>query len=1283
MQSPYFLHYEDRLEVDTDDAPGGVIAHFADGNEEIIHANKHVLDIFECQTVDEFLELTQGTFKKLVHEDDFDVVEDSIWGQVKQREGFDHVHYRARTKTKRVVTLSEYGRLVSNTKYGRPVFYTLVSEVTPETSVDWLTGLPGMARFHDLARLGSQAMFSRGERPVALALDLMGMKNFNTRYGRSEGDRLLRAFADVLRKHFGSEASSRFAEDHFYAYSSAAGIEDRVNSVFASFKTVDFDRIPPVRVGVYACDPNDDIVSLGFDRAKAACDLDRKTWQSHLTWFTDEMKTAEQLRIHVLECLDQAIAEGWIRPHYQAVVRSATSAICNEEALARWIDPQFGPLYPDQFIPDLEEAGLLHKLDLHIVDCVIADMQTKREHNVPIVPVSINFSLRDLVQLDLVNEISRRADAAGLPHSLLRIELTESVASSDPAFLRAQIDAMHQAGFEVWMDDFGSGYSSLNTLQEFNFDLIKLDMGFLRSAEVEKSRVILAGVVQAAAELGVGTLTEGVETEEQAEFLASIGCDMLQGYFYAKPNDIQSIVLQAENSNSIRREPFEESRYWNSISLASFTNLAERDGSSADWVPLTEFPVAVVEERKGAWSILRANDPYIDFLQNIGVLTEPYSNLRSAPISSHVFDLEFYVAADRARLSHSWERIFGHIEYGSGYQFYVRHIDSTNDANAFMVSAAPTMLGAGLGIYGDVPVAYAVFHVVLNEAGNEVVDAEYVYANNSYCDWGGFQLDEIIGKSFLQVARDASPMWFPYCYQAAVLGKRMHDVVFSPETGHWLSFNIAPSLIEGCCVYAFTLADDERHDHEQMRMGLDTSELIIRIADALNNETDYNTAMNAMLEAMSEVIHPDRLYIFERGEHTSSNTFEWCAEGIEPQIATLQDLDNSEFNTWDELLGKNSIVVIPDVDDLKRTDERLHWQLSRQGITHLLAVPFYNGNKLLGYLGADNYMLEEDLDSIRLLQTVASFVSSRIVNKRLMDAFERMGTIDDLTGLLSRHGIDLAIGSYLDSHEGEPFALALLDIDDFKLINDVHGHEAGDAGLRAIAHCVESAFPMGSIVGRNGGDEFLMFVPGNESWLMGEYLESLLNTDLRRTYEEAPYTLSFSIGYVLVPQQAKSLREAYTMADAALYAAKLAGKSKCCKYSPSMEMQYRSQTGFSPRDVAVSLPGAIVIHKPNSGEILFANDEMVALLECSDANDLIKYANGTFDKIIYPSDRVRFANQLAEQATRGASRVDDSGYMELLLATKHGNVRKVANTRRLTTVAGVGDIVYELFMTRD
>ncbi|MDO4798321.1 MAG: EAL domain-containing protein [Coriobacteriales bacterium] len=1272
MRSPYGTHFEDRLVVDTNDAPGGVIAHFTDGNEELIHANRHALNIFECESADDLLEMTQGSFRNLVLKEDIDAAEHSIWGQVRQYGGYDHVYYRARTKTGRVVTLSEYGKLIENARNGRSVFYSLIAEVTPEASVDWLTGLPGMRRFHRLARMGSQALFNFGEQPVVVALDIMGMKSYNVRYGRDAGDRLLLAFADVLRRHFGSEAASRFAEDHFYAYATAEGVEQRVMAAFDDFASLGIERVPPVRAGLYACDPTDDIVSVGFDRAKVACDLDRKTWTSHFTWFTNEMRSAEQLRAHVLESLDQAIEEGWIRPYYQAVVRSSTGDICNEEALARWMDPEFGALFPDQFIPDLDEAGLLHKLDLHIVDCVIADMRTKQQHGVPIVPVSINFSLRDLTQLKLAKELAHRADAAGLPRSLIRVELTESVASSNPAFLRKQMQALHEAGFEVWMDDFGSGYSSLNTLQEFDFDLIKLDMGFLRSAEVEKSRVILAGVVQAAAKLGVGTLTEGVETQEQAEFLASIGCDMLQGYFYAKPCDLQTIMGHKDQGNDMPREAFEEARYWNDVSLVSFTDLTEREGADADWVPLSESPIAVLEERRGTWRILRANDAYIEFLTNVGILTEPYSNLRPMSVPSRAFDLEFYVAADRSRHSRAWERTFGRIEYGSGYQFYVRYLASSREAKAFMVSAAPTMLGSGLGTYGDVPVGYAVFRVVLNDAGDEVVDAEYVYASNLYCEWGGFTQDEIIGKSFLEVAHDASRMWFPYCYQAAVLGKSLHDIVFSPETGHWLSFNIAPSLIEGCCVYAFTLADDERHVREEMRMGLDTSELIIRMADALNTETNYDVAMNRLLEEMSQVIHPDRLYVFERGEHSTSNTFEWCAEGVVPQRDTLQNLDNSEFDTWEELLKREPVVIIPDVEDLRQTDERKHWQLTRQGITHLLAVPFYDGDRLLGYLGADNYMLEEDLDSVRLLQTVASFVSARIVNRRLMNALEQMGTTDELTGMRNRRGIDAAVSAYLAAHEGEPYALALMDVDDFKTVNDVYGHDVGDAGLCAIARCVEEAFPTGSIVGRNGGDEFMALVPGDESWLMGEYLKSLLSIDLSRSAQNTECSLTLSAGYVLVPQQAPNLRAAYTMADAALYAAKLSGKSKLFRYNPTMKMQYRSQTGFTPRDVVESLPGAIVAHRPGDGEILFANEEMVELFECDDVNDLIAYTGGTFGGVMHADDRERVL-----------ATTDQADFVEFRIVTKWGNVRHVANTGRQVTVAGVGDVRYELLVAVD
>jgi len=334
------------------------------------------------------------------------------------------------------------------------------------SSVDWLTGLPSMARFHELACIASAEIRESGDQPVAIALDLVGMKSFNTQYSREEGDKLLCVFADVLSEHFGAEACSRFAEDHYYAFVPSKNIEGLFEALFADFKAANDGKVLPVRAGAYACDPEDDIVAVGFDRAKIACDLDRKTWESRVTWFNDEMRAAAKLRIHVLDHVDQAIENGWVRPFYQAIVRSATGNVCGEEALARWLDPEYGELHPDQFIPVLEESGLLQKLDMYIVDCVIKDMASKQADNVPIVPVSVNISLRDLNKVNIVEEVAKRADAAEMPHGLLRIELTESSSFGDAERFKSTVDGLRSSGFQVWLDDFGSGYSSLNTLQD-------------------------------------------------------------------------------------------------------------------------------------------------------------------------------------------------------------------------------------------------------------------------------------------------------------------------------------------------------------------------------------------------------------------------------------------------------------------------------------------------------------------------------------------------------------------------------------------------------------------------------------------------------------------------------------------------------------------------------------------------------------------------------------------------------------------------------------------------
>ena len=216
--------YNETMPFDGDCAPGGVVVYYADGGEEILYVNQYVIDLFECDSVDDLLELVGGSFRGFVYGEDVDAATDSIWGQVEKHDNFDHINYRIKTKTGKLVAVEDFGRLVEN-EGARPVFHVFLVEAEQRAAVDWLTGLPGMVRFYELAELGAKAMWARGEQPVAVALDLMGMKAYNTQHGRAEGDRLLCVFADVLRKHFGSEACSRFGEDHFYAFASAWGFE--------------------------------------------------------------------------------------------------------------------------------------------------------------------------------------------------------------------------------------------------------------------------------------------------------------------------------------------------------------------------------------------------------------------------------------------------------------------------------------------------------------------------------------------------------------------------------------------------------------------------------------------------------------------------------------------------------------------------------------------------------------------------------------------------------------------------------------------------------------------------------------------------------------------------------------------------------------------------------------------------------------------------------------------------------------------------------------------------
>lgn len=404
------------------------------------------------------------------------------------------------------------------------------------THFDELTGLATLAWFFQLGEANKARILSENKQASLLYMDLNGMKLFNHRYGFAEGDRLLKAFAEVICGIFGKEYCCHIAADRFAALSSGSDPEALVLQLFREASEMNGGRTLPVRVGIYSSGVDDVPVSSAFDRAKMACDAITRSSTSAFNFYNEKLQDEARRNQYLAENIDKAVKERWIRPYYQKIVRGSDGVLCDEEALARWIDPVEGFLSPADFIPQLEKTGLIYKLDLCVLDQVLEKIRVLEKKGQVPVPQSINLSRSDFDACDIVREIRDRVDAAGVSRSLITIEITESIIGGDFNFMKEQIIRFRELGFAVWMDDFGSGYSSLDVLQSIPFDLIKFDMGFMRKLdESERGRIILTEMTHMARSLQVDTVCEGVETEDQVSFLRRIGCSKLQGYYFAKP----------------------------------------------------------------------------------------------------------------------------------------------------------------------------------------------------------------------------------------------------------------------------------------------------------------------------------------------------------------------------------------------------------------------------------------------------------------------------------------------------------------------------------------------------------------------------------------------------------------------------------------------------------------------------------------------------------------------------------------------------------------------------
>ena len=235
--------------------------------------------------------------------------------------------------------------------------------------------------------------------------------------------------------------------------------------------------------------------------------------------------------VYLVNHFHEAVENGLIQAYFQPIYRSYTGKIFCAETLARWFGPDGEILPPDTFVPVMEQHNLIFQMDMEILRQASAFYKELSDRGTPLYSFSVNLSKLDFKNEDLFETITAILKKYDVPHDAIKLEITEGHMLEDIDAFQKSFKQFSDAGFSIWLDDFGSGYSSLNMLQNYSFDVIKFDMMFLKDLTV-KGKNVLASLISMAKTLGIHTLVEGVETKEHKGFLEAIGCEAQQGFYY-------------------------------------------------------------------------------------------------------------------------------------------------------------------------------------------------------------------------------------------------------------------------------------------------------------------------------------------------------------------------------------------------------------------------------------------------------------------------------------------------------------------------------------------------------------------------------------------------------------------------------------------------------------------------------------------------------------------------------------------------------------------------------
>ncbi len=1133
----------------------------ADEQERVLFASAPLLALYGCASEEELARRRGGTFRGLVDVRDYRPLRLLAPGGA----GTCLVSFRYQDKDDHIRTLEGTVRRARLAGVGDVWVVQLSSREQRRALLasDEITGLLGRKEFGRRALRVADRNRAQGtlRELCPVCFNVTNFREYNRLNGAKAGDACLHKIAETLTETFPGQLLAHASGDRFEGLLRRDGLEERLSRVARVVNDYIGNDTITLKAGIYdtRAEDDDDVLNHSFDMAKLACDSIARDATRSYAYYTDDMGARYRMRMYIVQNFEHALRNGYVRVFFQPVVRTMSGELCGFEALSRWQDPVRGDISPAVFVPVLEDARLVAKLDEFVIDHVARVIRDRLDNGLWVLPVSLNLSKIDFDVADPFEIVEGAVRRHAVPRSCLHVEITESVMAHEQERLSETIARFHNAGYQVWLDDFGSKYSSLNSLHRFDFDVIKIDMGFFRGFDA-RSRKIITSIVAMAKLLGVGTLAEGVEDEGQVRFLRDIGCDVIQGFYYGRPMGMEDIPAFLER-RQLRAESPEEGIVYAAVQKVNF---------------ITEMPMAVFSCKGDEVRVLHENAAY---RAQIGAVTPAREGEGSDPLAlpgsrPAVFPLKgrlssFLGSACRDGRTHGITFADG----GSYYKLVVRKIAGSERlwlgvANVFNISDSKDARAVDaldrLGRY-----AVQVFD------GVYLMDGEHDRIDVLRCVH-----DRVLPG---QVFHGIAPSMRAFA----------DELVHADDRARFLRFADADELrrrydasdrSEVCDLFRVRREDGAYHwtvfYAVVMSEGAPRSILLCEREDMWEAKDDRDRLLPVMLDSLGvapaadpAAAHDDSRALLLAARRCSDVKFFWKSDDLRflggsdallryfgiPDVGELVGKSDAELG-WHtdcaQVIQKDRRIVHTGECDRDRLEHVLvHGEPRLVSVTEF---PFYRGNRIAGVAG---YLMD------------AEDASSRT----------HAADVDAETGCLNERGMLGALMLFHDAQtlHGENYEALLMTVADYPQVCRVIGEHDASRLPRAIADALLARAANGTLVARMAACRFMCLCKeGNASLLEG----------LASAASDAVREFAASVGGVVSPALVRAVAWGSESREADGVLELLRRRLREAEASRFGEPSLAAGDGvrFAP-ECYDELPEVVFLADPKTHEIVYAN----------------------------------------------------------------------------------------------